>query len=123
MSIVTVSSKCQIVIPRALREALGYPPIGRVARVRIETPDAAEARLRSKEIAETLTKVSGREQGLEVLGPSEAFLEKAKGIYRWDILLKSRELRPLHRALLEARAHARHQKWPLLVDVDPSGIG
>ena len=106
---------------RALREALRYPPFGRLARIRIESPEAQDARTRSQQVARDLAAFSS--QGLEVLGPSEAFLEKAKGIFRWDILLKSRRVGVLHQALLQARARARSAQWPILVDVDPSGIG
>jgi primosomal protein N' (replication factor Y) len=108
---------------RALREALHYPPVGRVARIRIESTEQSEARTRSQSVAHALERIREKEPGLEILGPSEAFLEKAKGIYRWDILAKSLDLKALHRALLQARALARAHKWPLLVDVDPSGIG
>lgn len=107
---------------RVLRETLHYPPAGRIARIRIESTDAAEARTRSQEVAHEIQRlIPGPE--LELLGPSEAFLEKAKGIYRWDMLLRSKSLRSLHQALLHARAHARPRKWQLLVDVDPSGVG
>jgi primosomal protein N' (replication factor Y) len=106
---------------RSLREALRYPPFGRIARIRIESPEAAEARARSQQLARELSAFSA--QGLEVLGPSEAFLEKAKGIFRWDILLKSPRVALLHQALSQARARARASQWPILVDVDPSGIG
>jgi primosomal protein N' (replication factor Y) len=106
---------------RALREALKYPPFGRLARIRMESTEASEAKLRSQEIAREISRFES--EGVEILGPSEAFLEKAKGIYRWDILLKSTQLKQLHQALLTARAKARARKWPILVDVDPSGIG
>lgn len=106
---------------RALREALKYPPFGRLARIRMESTEAPEAKLRSQEIAREISRFEA--EGVEILGPSEAFLEKAKGIYRWDILLKSTQLKQLHQSLLAARAKARSRKWPILVDVDPSGIG
>ncbi len=107
---------------RALRETLRYPPAGRIARIRIESTDASEARIRSQELAREIQRLCPGPE-LELLGPSEAFLEKAKGIFRWDMLLRSKSLRPLHQALLHARAHARPRKWQLLVDVDPSGVG
>jgi primosomal protein N' len=60
---------------------------------------------------------------LEVLGPSEAFLERAKGIYRWDILLKAAAVQKLQRAIRVAQEHCYSKKWSLLVDVDPYGVG
>ncbi|MEN9724432.1 MAG: hypothetical protein RJB38_2418 [Pseudomonadota bacterium] len=110
---------------RALRQALRYPPFGRLARVRVESPDQAEARSVSTQIFEALSKrVSTESLGaVEILGPSEAFLERAKGIYRWDLLLKSTSVRELHRLVGGVKQLARQASVPVLVDIDPSGIG
>jgi primosomal protein N' (replication factor Y) len=106
---------------RALREALRYPPMGRLARIRVESNEVVQARARARALASELSGFTA--EGVEILGPSEAFLEKAKGIFRWDLLLKSVKIKPLHQALLAARAKARNERWPILVDVDPSGVG
>jgi len=50
-------------------------------------------------------------------------LERAKGIYRWDIVIKSKEIRPLQRAIYRAKEVCARQKWPMMVDVDPYGAG
>jgi primosomal protein N' len=63
----------------------------------------------------------GEDTSLQVLGPSEAFLERAKGIYRWDILLKSPEIRTLHRAVYGVKNFCLQKKWPLVIDIDPYG--
>jgi primosomal protein N' len=61
---------------------------------------------------------------IEILGPSEAFLERAKGITRWDLLVKSTSVRDLHRIVAAARAAGRGGIESLiLVDIDPSGVG
>ena len=109
-----------------LRQALGYPPCGRMARLRFESPDRDEAKGRSEFVAREIAgpgdpAVPSAE--LEVLGPSEAFLERAKGIYRWDILLKSREVAPLQRAIRRAREICARSRWQYLIDVDPYGVG
>ena len=107
---------------RELRQALMYPPFGRMARLRFESADQTEARTRSMAIGQQLQRLA-QDGGVQVLGPSEAFLEKAKGIYRWDLVLKSKEIGPLQRAIQRAREHCVSQKWPFLVDVDPYGAG
>ncbi|MCM2322239.1 MAG: primosomal protein N' [Oligoflexia bacterium] len=104
---------------RELRQALHYPPFGRMARLRFERDSQAEAKGHSEAIAKGLM----AEGSIEVLGPSEAFLERAKGIYRWDLLLKAREVQHLQRAILKARELAARQRWHFLVDVDPYGVG
>jgi primosomal protein N' (replication factor Y) len=108
---------------RALREALRYPPFGRLTRLRFESAASAEARGRAEEVARALSRANGAaSEDLELLGPSEAFLERVKGAYRWDLLLRSREIRPLHAAIGRARALAAAGGWPMVVDVDPAGL-
>ncbi|MDR3605834.1 MAG: primosomal protein N' [Oligoflexia bacterium] len=103
---------------RELRRALGYPPFGRMARLRFESSERAEAKSRSEAVA----KLIGSDK-VEVLGPSEAFLERAKGIYRWDLLLKTPQIQHLQRAIRLARDLAASERWPLWIDVDPYGTG
>ncbi len=103
---------------RELRKVLNYPPFGRILRLRLESADFAEAKNRASSVAQRLTEL--QTAGLiDVLGPSEAFLERAKGIFRWDILVKSPEIQHLHRALRMAKELAHREKWSLGVDVDP----
>ena len=105
---------------RELRQALHYPPFGRLARLRVESPMASEARDRAQWLAKIIREHS---PDLDLLGPSEAFLERAKGIYRWDILLKSQKINILQAAILSAKEYSHRNKWSLLVDVDPYGVG
>jgi primosomal protein N' (replication factor Y) len=106
---------------RELRQALGYPPFGRMARLRFESPEAHEAKSRSQVVAQALAPFQA-EGRIELLGPSEAFLERAKGIYRWDLLIKSREIQSLQRAVLVARDQCARERWPFWVDVDPYSV-
>jgi primosomal protein N' (replication factor Y) len=107
---------------RELRQALGYPPFGRMARLRFESADRGEAK-RHSEIAAQLIAQELQASEVEVLGPSEAFLERAKGIYRWDILLKAPQVQHLQRAIKRTRDRALKEKWPLWIDIDPYGTG
>jgi primosomal protein N' len=59
----------------------------------------------------------------DVLGPSEAFLEKVKGIYRYDSLLKTNQISALHECIASAKIFASQRKWSVLVDIDPYGLG
>jgi len=111
---------------RELRQVLGYPPFGRLARIRFESADREEVQRRAQLVANGLAKFAepgGPFGEVEILGPSEAFLERAKGIYRWDILIKSRDVQGLQKALATAREACFKQKWNFLVDVDPYGVG
>jgi primosomal protein N' (replication factor Y) len=105
---------------RELRQALQYPPFGRLVRLRLESSEQSEA----KDRAQWLAKLIGEHYAdLQILGPSEAFLERAKGIYRWDILIKAVQVSTLQKAVMSAKDYAQKQKWSLLVDIDPYGVG
>ncbi len=112
-----------------LREALDYPPFGRMARLRVESTERSEAVGHCEAIANELRASRGlvekdeTDLRLEILGPSEAFLERAKGIYRWDILIKSSSIRALSHLVAIAKQHSLREKRTLLVDVDPYGLG
>ncbi|MGZ3688960.1 MAG: replication restart helicase PriA, partial [Bdellovibrionota bacterium] len=106
---------------RELRQALGYPPFGRLARIRLESASRDEAKSRAEAIARALQPLED-ERKIDLLGPSEAFLERAKGIYRWDLLLRTPAVQNLQRALSAARESCAQNKWPFLVDVDPYGF-
>jgi primosomal protein N' (replication factor Y) len=109
---------------RELREALKYPPFARLARIRVESAERADARRDAIRLSEHLSALAREMPSIEILGPSEAFLERAKGITRWDLLIKSTSVRDLHRIVNAARAAARSgMESPVLVDIDPSGVG
>lgn len=103
---------------RDLRQELGYPPFGRMARLRLESKDSEEARVRCVHLSE----VAARTEGVLVLGPSEAFVERVRGLYRWDLTLRSPKIQDLQAALLDVRDVAVRSGWPLIVDVDPYSI-
>ncbi len=105
---------------RELRKELHYPPFGRMARIRFESPDQPTAQARATGLAQVLGQVGGN---VEILGPSEAFLERAKGIFRWDLLLRAVAVQDLQRAISISKNHCAAQEWPFLVDVDPNGVG
>ncbi len=107
---------------RQMRKALGYPPFGRIARLRIEGVTQAEVMQSSIELSDALRSEFKEGAGLEVLGPSEAFLEKSNGIFRWDILLKAREIQVLQRALRYSKRVGKLSKKKIQIDVDPYGV-
>lgn len=104
---------------RDLRQALSYPPFGRLARLRFEHRSSQTAHRTALEIKKAVQSLPG----VEILGPSQAFIERVRGEYRWDLLLKSPAVGDLQRVILRARSICRKSGWPLLVDVDPNGVG
>lgn len=136
---------------RELRKALGYPPFGRLARLRFESTSQKGAMIAAKNVAQGIRQLSDMGDKIELLGPSEAFLERAKNIYRWDLLIKASEIQHLRKAISFAQHFHKSQpahsaptpkstkstkaagssgrsanfsksSCHLLVDVDPYGI-
>ena len=104
---------------RELRQALGYPPFGRIARMRFESRYRKEAIERAEKIRSILEGLNLR---LQILGPSEAFLEKARGMFRWDLIIKGSDIRDIHKALMVSREYCFNNKWHFSSDVDPFGL-
>jgi primosomal protein N' (replication factor Y) (superfamily II helicase) len=105
-----------------LRRELDYPPFARLAMVRIEGADARATSALAATVARLLTKCAPGDQ-IRVLGPAPAPIERIKGRYRWQVMLKSRELRPMRAALAAMRTElgdrARRDGVMLAIDIDP----
>lgn len=105
---------------RVARRELRYPPFGRLARLRFEGASRDEV----IEAAERLARgLESAHQGVDVLGPSEALVEKVKSLYRWDILLRAEKVDLLQRAVGQAMAIKVRPSLSLSVDVDPYSAG
>src|SRR5438067_2055653 len=106
------------------RRALGYPPFSRLVNLRLEGRDGARVEHAAREVAARLRRQARALQLADdaVLGPAPPPVERVRGRYRWQILLRAPDVRAL-RALARlaaacgpalGRAHVR-----LAVDVDP----
>lgn len=101
-----------------LREELGYPPFSHLVRVICAAPAEQEARRAVEDICRHLPPAPG----VEVLGPAPAPLSPLKGMFRWVVVLKSREPQGAHAPLEDALGRARvegRRGVRLTVDVDP----
>ncbi|NJM22060.1 MAG: primosomal protein N' [Richelia sp. RM2_1_2] len=66
------------------RQALNYPPLGRLILLRLSSLDDQQVENTATEIAEKLQEQSG----IDVLGPAPASILRVANRYRWQILLK-----------------------------------
>jgi primosomal protein N' (replication factor Y) len=105
-----------------LRRDLMYPPFARLAMVRIEGAEPQIVRRMAEAVAKSLAKDSTPE-GLRVLGPAPAPIERIKQRYRWQVMIKSRELKPMRAAISAMRAEvgpsAERDDIFLAIDIDP----
>jgi primosomal protein N' (replication factor Y) (superfamily II helicase) len=105
-----------------LRRDLMYPPFARLAMVRIEGAEPHIVRRAAEAVAKSLARDSTPE-GIRVLGPAPAPIERIKQRYRWQVMIKSRELKPMRAAIAAMRAEvgpsAERDDIYLAIDIDP----
>lgn len=105
------------------REALGYPPFGRLASFRIQGLDLDKVKLTARQLrarAEALKEKSERFNQLEILGPAQAPLAKLRNQYRWQLLVKAPDATTM---TAFCRPLVEHQDWvtsavKIAVDID-----
>jgi primosomal protein N' (replication factor Y) len=68
----------------AQRDALSYPPCGRLILLRLTSLDPIQVQNTAQIIATTFA----HQPGLEILGPAPASILRVANRYRWQILLK-----------------------------------
>jgi primosomal protein N' (replication factor Y) len=103
----------------AARRELGYPPFSHLVLMRFEGEDEADTVRCAKQQAENVrTRASQEGLGVSVLGPAPAPLARLKGLWRFQVLLKSRDRASLRRLL---RSGIARPAVPVrqIVDVDP----
>lgn len=106
-------------IELAARRERAYPPFARLVKIRCE----GESNHDTEQTARAAVAAVRGTAGLEVLGPAPAPIERLRGRFRWQILLRGRDgaiVRAAARRAREAvRAQARKADVRVLVDVDP----
>jgi primosomal protein N' (replication factor Y) len=104
----------------ASRSALGWPPFSRLLAVRVEGTEEA-ARACAEALARAARPALAPGQGLVLLGPAPAALEKLRGRNRWHLLFRARGPEPLRRAhrLLSPLARRPPGGAEVRFDVDP----
>ncbi len=105
----------------ALRRELGYPPFGRLAILRLDADADADAERAAADLAARAR--AAAEGEVTVRGPAPAPLERLRGRYRWQVLVASPRVHPLH--VLLQRLQSFWASAPgtravrLVIDVDP----
>jgi primosomal protein N' (replication factor Y) len=105
-----------------LRRELGYPPFGRMALVRVEGPLVARVNAVASRVATLLGRAASPDT-LRILGPAPAPIERIKNRFRWQVVVKSRRLDQMRRALAtmrtEVAAEADRAGVRVAIDLDP----
>jgi primosomal protein N' (replication factor Y) (superfamily II helicase) len=105
-----------------LRATMQYPPLTRLCLIRLEAVDRNKVANEGRRLAADLRGIARAYHGVSVLGPSLAALPRLVGRWRFQIIVRGKEVGPL-RALLSASVERLHRasrggvrvRW----DVDP----
>jgi primosomal protein N' (replication factor Y) len=108
------------------RKALGYPPFSRLIQVRVQGKNktlTADYAMQFGNLSRSLQLSHPDFAGIDLLGPIEAPLSRIANQYRWQLLIKSMQVKPLHvfirKLLYGDKSLARKQDISVAIDVDP----
>jgi primosomal protein N' (replication factor Y) (superfamily II helicase) len=111
-----------------LRQELGWPPYSRMALVRIEGAEAAAVAAMAERTAKALRSQVGDARdpkdisggAMRVLGPAPAPIERLRGRYRWQVLVRSTEAAAMRAALasMQAQLGGRDARGGVFVGID-----
>jgi len=104
-----------------LRKQLAYPPFSRLIGLHFSCLKKEEGRKavakigsRAREMARAIT--GGK---MDVIGPAESPLSRIRGRYRWQLLLRGKEVGPLHLMAKRLMEGAGRDGLEIQGDVDP----
>jgi primosomal protein N' (replication factor Y) len=105
-----------------LRQELGWPPYSRMALVRIEGADAGAVAAMAERAAKALRSQVGdaKIDAMRVLGPAPAPIERLRGRYRWQVVVRSTEAAAMRAALasMQRQLGDRDARDGVLVGID-----
>jgi primosomal protein N' (replication factor Y) len=105
-----------------LRKALGYPPFSRIVNVKIEATEDKYVQEAAAGLANLARKFQKRSEP-EILGPAPAPLTRLRDRYRWQLLIKGKQLEVLHAFLHrlegEIASLGKAGRAKISIDVDP----
>ena len=99
------------------REELRFPPYSRLALVRFDAQEEAQALAECTRIASIARRAAP--EGVEVLGPTPAPLARLRNRYRFRFVLRAVDRKPLRDALLAVARASVHRLVRMAIDVDP----
>ncbi|HKY61896.1 MAG TPA: primosomal protein N' [bacterium] len=109
---------------REHRREAEYPPFRRLVLLRLSGNQAGKVEQAARKLAEDLRTLFARHPEVKVLGPSKSALEKLRGKYRWQLLLRTSKYEAMRRVLEEKLGRLEKSLAAgvsLHVDVDPAG--
>jgi primosomal protein N' (replication factor Y) (superfamily II helicase) len=105
------------------REALHYPPFGRIINLRLSATRKDELIKQAEILGKTAKKMATQYGNtVEIIGPAESPLAKLQGRYRFQMLLKSQNAKALHQFARELLNKMEKSTVKITIDVDPENF-
>jgi primosomal protein N' (replication factor Y) len=105
------------------REALQYPPFGRIISLRLSSIKKDTLVEEAHRLGKLAKKVSARHGNIaEIIGPAESPLAKIRGRFRWQMLIKGTDINALHQIAREIINTNKNSHVRITADVDPESF-
>ncbi|MCI0743904.1 MAG: primosomal protein N' [Verrucomicrobia subdivision 3 bacterium] len=105
------------------REQLKYPPVSRVALLTLKGHNEDKIKFSAEHLRKELEKELAEWKDLIIAGPAPAPLARAESYYRYQIMLRARQMSKLSRHLSKIQeATALPDDVTLVVDIDPVNL-
>lgn len=110
-----------------LRKELNFPPFTRMANVLVSGSNLTDIEKTAANLRDITTNITSIKDNLaEVLGPAPAPLERIRGRYRWQMLIRSKNLKGLRATLDALKAEIERMRIPsgirIRFDMDPKSL-
>jgi primosomal protein N' (replication factor Y) len=105
------------------RQALQYPPFGRIINVRLSSIKKETLVERANIIGKMAKKLAARlNTTAQIIGPAESPLAKIRGRFRYQMLIKGQDLSVLHHIAQELLQKHTDSTVKVTIDVDPESF-
>ncbi|MBR6636578.1 MAG: primosomal protein N' [Phascolarctobacterium sp.] len=103
------------------REAFFYPPFAHMLKMTVWDKDEGQALALAKKVTTFLQaqQLDGKLNDILVLGPFPGLVAKVRDMYRFNILVKAKDMQPVKDALLDSEFREQRN---LFFDVDPVNV-
>ena len=102
------------------REQLKYPPVSRAALLTLKSRNEEKARMSSEHVRKEIEKALAGVKDLIIAGPAAAPLARAETFYRYQMMLRARQMSVVSRKLGALLASlSLPDEVTLAVDIDP----
>lgn len=105
------------------RQAVGFPPYARLARIIFRDPDEAKLNATAEDLAAGLRDIIGNHPDVRMKGPMPCAINRIAGYFRANVLLSAPTPQPLQAVLAIAREQGVFGKAErIAVDIDPLSL-